>query len=33
MPVEAFLATGSRPVIDWLLAPLIAPMRQALREN
>lgn len=33
MPVEAFLATGSRPVIDWLMAPLIAPMRHALREN
>jgi len=33
MPVEAFLATGSRPVIDWLMAPLVAPMRHALREN
>ncbi len=33
MPVEAFLATGSRPVIDWLMAPLVAPMRHAMREN
>lgn len=33
MPVEAFLVTGSRPVIDWLMAPLVAPMRHALREN
>jgi len=33
MPVEAFLATGSRPVIDWVMAPLVAPMRHALREN
>lgn len=33
MPVEAYLATGSRPVIDWLMAPLTAPLRQALRES
>ncbi|WP_103336478.1 HlyD family type I secretion periplasmic adaptor subunit [Pseudotabrizicola formosa] len=33
MPVEAFLATGERPLLSWLLAPLLRPMAHALRED
>jgi HlyD family secretion protein len=33
MPVEAFLATGERPLISWLLAPLLRPLAHALRES
>lgn len=33
MPVEAFLATGERPLLSWLLAPLIQPMARAFRED
>lgn len=33
MPVEAFLSTGERPLLSWLLAPLIRPMAHALRES
>jgi hypothetical protein len=33
MPVEAFLATGQRSVLSWLIAPIMAPLNRALREN
>ncbi|MFN4128202.1 MAG: HlyD family type I secretion periplasmic adaptor subunit [Paracoccaceae bacterium] len=33
MPVEAFLATGERPLLSWLMAPLLRPMAHALREE
>lgn len=33
MPVEAFLSTGERPLLSWLLAPLIRPMAHALHES
>lgn len=33
MPVEAFLSTGERPLLSWLLAPLVEPMARALRED
>jgi HlyD family type I secretion membrane fusion protein len=33
MPVEAFLSTGVRPLLSWLIAPLIDPMARALREE
>jgi len=33
MPVEAYLATGERSVLSWLMAPLIAPFNHAMREN
>jgi len=33
MPVEAYLATGERSALAWLSAPLLAPLRQALRED
>lgn len=33
MPVQAFLATGERPLLSWLLSPLLQPMSQALREE
>jgi len=32
MPVEAFLSTGERPLLSWLIAPLVDPMARALRE-
>lgn len=33
MPVQAFLNTGERPLLNWLLAPLMKPMARALREE
>lgn len=33
MPVQAFLSTGERPLLNWLLSPVLAPMSQAMREN
>ncbi|MFN3972068.1 MAG: HlyD family type I secretion periplasmic adaptor subunit [Gemmobacter sp.] len=33
MPVEAYLATGERSALSWLMAPLAAPFNRALREN
>lgn len=33
MPVEAYLATGERSVLSWLVAPLAVSFNRALREN
>lgn len=33
MQVEAFLSTGSRSVLSWLVAPLMKPFSHALRER
>lgn len=33
MPVEAYLSTGERPLLSWLLAPLVEPMARAMRED
>lgn len=33
MPVEAFLTTRDRPILSWLVAPLLKPLRHALRED
>lgn len=33
MQVEAFLATGTRSVLSWLMAPLMQPFSHALRER
>lgn len=33
MPVQAFLTTGERRLLSWLLSPLMVPMSQALRER
>ncbi len=33
MPVQAFIATGERSLLTWLIAPLLQPMAQALREQ
>lgn len=33
MPVQAFLSIGERPLFNWLLSPVLAPMAQAMREN
>lgn len=33
MPVEAYLATGERSALSWLLAPLAAPFNRAFTEN
>lgn len=33
MPVQAFIATGERSLLSWLLAPLTRPLASALRED
>lgn len=33
MPVQAFLSTGERPLLNWLLSPVMAPLSRAMRES
>lgn len=33
MQVEAFLATGERPMLSWLLSPLMQPLARTFRED
>lgn len=33
MPVQAFLTTGERPLLSWLLSPVMKPMASAMREE